>query len=86
MIDVSAVGAAYETLTGSDFPIGVANVSVTTLLAPVEDTAVTVMGTPLFNTVKSVGDAVVERRVSLNVNVTDVPAVFTAVDDKVGGV
>jgi hypothetical protein len=52
----------------------------------VEDTAVTVMGTPLFNTVKSVGDAVVERRVSLKVNVTDVPALFTAVDDKVGGV
>jgi hypothetical protein len=52
----------------------------------VEDTAVTVMGTPLFNTVKSVGDAVVARRVSLNVKVTDVPAAFTAVDDKVGGV
>ena len=86
MIDVSAVGAAYETLTGSDFPIGVANVSVTTLLVPVEATAITSIGTPLFNTVKSVGDAVVERRVSLNVKVTDVPVLVTAVDDNVGGV
>jgi hypothetical protein len=61
-------------------------VSVTALFDPVEETPVTAIGTPLFKTVKSDGDAVVERRVSLKVNVTDVPALFTAVDDKVGGV
>ena len=60
--------------------------SVTALFDPVEETPVTAIGTPLFKTVKSDGDAVVERRVSLKVNVTDVPALFTAVDDKVGGV
>ncbi len=86
VVDVSAVGAAYDTLTGSDLPIGVANVSVTTPSDPVEETPVTAMGTPLFNTVKSDGSAVVERRVSLNVNVTVNPVVATAVDDKVGGV
>jgi hypothetical protein len=61
-------------------------VSVTALFDPVEETPVTAIGTPLFKTVKSDGDAVVERRVSLKVNVTDVPALFTVVDDKVGGV
>lgn len=60
--------------------------SVTALFDPVEETPVTAIGTPLFKTVKSDGEAVVDRRVSLNVNVTISPVLATAVDDNVGGV
>ena len=66
--------------------MGEDNVSVTALFDPVEETPVTAIGTPLFKTVKSDGEAVVDRRVSLKVNVTVSPVLATAVDDNVGGV
>ena len=66
--------------------MGDASVSVTSLFDPVDDTAVTVTGTPLFSTVKSEGNAVVERIVSLNLKVIVVPLVATEADDSVGGV
>ena len=57
--------------------------------AAVTATAVTVIGTPPFNTVNAlVGGMLVVRRllVSVKVRVTVVPSAFTAVDDNTGAV